>query len=112
VDSEAQDKFGRTPLSDAIVRKRFDVVKALETFSETSSQVTVGPVVEATSQPVVHVLCDICGVDILKGEAFYYCIICSGGDFDICEVCYYLGARCLDFSHEMELRHERGFALW
>ncbi|KAJ5977574.1 hypothetical protein N7501_000916 [Penicillium viridicatum] len=108
VDCEAQDEFSRTPLSDAIVRKRFDVVRALETFSETSSQVTAESVVEATSQPGMHLLCDICGVDILKGEAFYYCTICNGADFDICEVCYHLGARCLDFSHEIELRHGRG----
>lgn len=106
VDCEAQDEFSRTPLSDAIVRKRFDVVKGLETFSQTSSQVTVESVLEATSQLDVHVLCDICGVGILNGEAFYYCTICNGADFDICEMCYDLGARCLDLSHEMELWNE------
>lgn len=107
VDREAQDEFSRTPLSDAVVRKRFDVVKALETFSETSSQVTLESVVGATSQLEVEVDCDICGVGILKGEAFYDCTICNGADFDICEVCYHLEARCLDSSHEMELRHEK-----
>ncbi|KGO62622.1 hypothetical protein PEX2_046480 [Penicillium expansum] len=49
IDCEAQDKFGRTALSDAIMRNRFDVVKVLETFSETSSQVTVKSVVKASS---------------------------------------------------------------
>ncbi|OQD71694.1 hypothetical protein PENPOL_c001G06226 [Penicillium polonicum] len=112
VDCEAQDEFNRTPLFDAIVRKRSDVVKALETFSGTSSQVTVESAVEATSQPVMHVFCDICGVDILKGEVFYYCTICNGADFDICEMCYHLGARCLDSSHEIELRHGRELTPW
>ncbi|KAJ9492914.1 hypothetical protein VN97_g257 [Penicillium thymicola] len=107
VDCEAQDELGRTPLSDAIMRKRSDVVKALETFSKTSSEVTFESVIEATSQTEAHVICDICGVYILTGEAFYYCTTCNGANFDICEVCYHLGARCLDFSHEMELRHGR-----
>lgn len=112
VDREAQDEFSCTPLSDAVVRKRSDVVKALETFSETSSQLAFESVDEATSQLEVEVDCDICGVDILKGEAFYYCTICSGADFDICEVCYHLGARCLDSSHQMGLRHERELDPW
>lgn len=112
VDREAQDEFSRTPLSDAVVRKRSDVVKALEKFSETGSQLAFESVVEATSQLEVEVDCDICGVDILKGEAFYYCTICNGADFDICEVCYHLGARCLDSSHQMGLRHERELDPW
>ncbi|KAJ5365134.1 hypothetical protein N7517_008020 [Penicillium concentricum] len=110
VDCEAQDKFGRTVLSDATLRKRFDVVKILDTFSETSSQMTVDSVVQATSLEDVNVCCDVCTVYVLKGKAFSHCATCHGGDFDICEVCYHVGARCLDRSHLMELRHEKGLA--
>ncbi|KAJ6180200.1 hypothetical protein N7519_010661 [Penicillium mononematosum] len=105
VDCEAQDEFGRTALSDAIMRKKFDTVKVLETFSETRSQVTVESMVEPTSQRNTTICCDVCMAYVLEGEAFYHCDTCDGANFDICEVCYYVGARCLDRSHKMELRH-------
>jgi ankyrin repeat protein len=106
VDCEAQDDFGHTALHDAIARKRLDVVNLLETFSE-SSEVTVDTEVEAASLLDENVYCSICMVDMLKGEAFYYCAACNGADFDICKLCYHLGARCLDPSHKLELLHER-----
>ncbi|CAG8889738.1 unnamed protein product [Penicillium egyptiacum] len=103
VDCEAQDEFGRTALSDAIVRKRFDVVKVLKPFSETESQVTVESVLEPTSQRDTIKNCDVCMADVLEGEAFYHCDTCNGADFDTCELCYHVGARCLERSHEMKL---------
>ncbi|CAG7985687.1 unnamed protein product [Penicillium nalgiovense] len=105
VDCEAQDEFGRTALSDAIMRQKFDVVKILETFSETKSQVTVESVVEPPSQRNTAISCDVCMAYVLGGETFYHCGTCNGADLDICEACYRVGARCLDRSHKMELRH-------
>ncbi|OQE93683.1 hypothetical protein PENNAL_c0005G05905 [Penicillium nalgiovense] len=105
VNCEAQDEFGRTALSDAIMRQKFDVVKILETFSETKSQVTVESVVEPTSQRNTAISCDVCMAYVLEGETFYHCGTCNGADLDICEACYRVGARCLDRSHKMELRH-------
>ncbi|KAJ5502993.1 hypothetical protein N7463_005867 [Penicillium fimorum] len=99
VDCEAQDEFGRTALSEAILRKRFDVVELLTTFSKTTPEVLICPVVEPSS----FSFCDICGVGKLKGETFYHCDTCCGADFDMCQVCYHIGARGLDRSHELEL---------
>lgn len=97
VDCEARDKFGRTALSDSIMRKKFGVVKVLKTFSETMSQLTIDSVVENTT-----ILCDVCMVYMREGETSYHCDTCYGGDFDICQVCHDVGARCLDGSHEMD----------
>lgn len=102
VGCEAEDELGRTALSDAILRKRFDVVEVLKTFSETSSLLSVPSVVEITSENEVQSPCAICMVD-LYCEDYYHCAICNKGSFSMCGVCYDIGARCLDRSHEMQL---------
>ncbi|OQE42234.1 hypothetical protein PENCOP_c004G00355 [Penicillium coprophilum] len=103
VDCEAQDKFGRTALSDAILHNKTDVVKSLNTFSETNVEGKVDLVDEGPSQDHEHAYhCDICMAFMLKGQGFYHCAACNEGSFNICESCYRLGARCLDQSHEME----------
>ncbi|KAI0860567.1 hypothetical protein F4860DRAFT_478862 [Xylaria cubensis] len=45
--------------------------------------------------------CDICTLLIAKRRMYYHCDICASGDFDICEDCYALGARCIGGTHEL-----------
>ncbi|KAI0546378.1 hypothetical protein F4679DRAFT_557746 [Xylaria curta] len=45
--------------------------------------------------------CDVCTLRIAKELVYYHCDICAGGDFDICEDCYALGALCVGGTHEL-----------
>ena len=40
-------------------------------------------------------------LSILKGNLYYECGLCSGGDFYICSVCFEIRALCLDHSHAL-----------
>lgn len=39
-----------------------------------------------------------------NGNVCYKCADCQGGDFDVCEDCFDMGARCAIGSHSLSLR--------
>jgi hypothetical protein len=45
--------------------------------------------------------CDVCVLGISDKDTYYYCGVCNGGDFDICEECSAIKAHCLDDSHTL-----------
>jgi ankyrin repeat protein len=109
IDCEVQDNFGRTALSDALTRGRNDVAKIIRAFSlkdPIAMDELACRIAQLTDVPR-GVSCDICCARILIGESFYSCRLCNGGDFDICELCHHVGARCLDSTHNLEQLQER-----
>ncbi|KAF7561203.1 hypothetical protein G7046_g2955 [Stylonectria norvegica] len=47
------------------------------------------------------VSCDGCGTEVRSGNLVYWCQICSGGDYDICEACWKVRRTC---GHTLALR--------
>ncbi|KAJ5275259.1 hypothetical protein N7505_003804 [Penicillium chrysogenum] len=111
IDCEVKDNFGRTALSDALTRGRNDVANIIRAFS-IKNPITMDELACRTAQLTGAprgVSCDICCAHILIGESFYYCRLCNGGNFDICELCHHGGARCLHSTHNLEQLQERRF---
>jgi ankyrin repeat protein len=44
-------------------------------------------------------ICDVCILSVSAKDTYYHCKVCYNGDFDICEECFVMEARCLDQSH-------------
>jgi ankyrin repeat protein len=42
--------------------------------------------------------CDVC---VLEKDTYYFCEVCSDGDFDMCKECFAMKAHCLDESHKL-----------
>ena len=45
--------------------------------------------------------CDVCTLVIPEGSIYHRCIICNGGDFDVCSPCFEVGASCLGQHHTL-----------
>ncbi|KAJ5363355.1 hypothetical protein N7541_004199 [Penicillium brevicompactum] len=106
VDCNARDNFGRTPLYDATMQSHHNIVEILRGHAavlEGHSSVSK----PMTEHSVVYRACDVCLCDIIRGEAFHHCFTCHGGDFDICDVCHQVGARCLNSAHQLTMRPSR-----
>lgn len=106
VDYNARDDFGRTPQYDATMQSRYQIAELLRGHAA----ILGGPsgVSKSISEySVVYRACDVCLCDIIRGEVFHHCFRCNGGDFDICDVCHQVGARCLDSAHQLTMRPSR-----
>lgn len=106
VDCNARDNFRRTPLYDATMQSHHNIVEILRGHAA----ILDGP--SGVSKPmaehsVVYRACDVCLCDIIRGEVFHHCFTCHGGDFDICDVCHQVGARCLNSAHQLTMRPSR-----
>ena len=48
------------------------------------------------------IFCDEC--NMMTTDAYYYCALCAGGEFALCQACFDQGFRCLSQDHRMEKR--------
>jgi hypothetical protein len=47
------------------------------------------------------ITCEICMRRIPDIDIHYHCVLCSEGDFDVCQECTTSGAFCFDQSHKL-----------
>jgi ankyrin repeat protein len=103
-----KDNFGRTPLWWA--RRTGDLKTAdflLEKHKENNipiqeddfPKVTISALFDKTDKKIKF--CDVCILSVSDRDTYYHCKVCSNGDFDICEECFVMEARCLDQSHTL-----------
>ncbi|KAI1735544.1 ankyrin repeat-containing domain protein [Xylaria scruposa] len=101
IEINTKDNFGRTPLSWSTtpgIRKLFaDSAANLGVPLHSADGVTY----PYSPQDMGLGYCDVCTIFLRKETTYYYCKICNGGDFCVCQDCYTLGASCLGDSHEM-----------
>lgn len=117
------DRFGRSPLRWATLRGHVEVAQLIvvhglerdisveqdgEKYAEEKNQEGEGS--EVMSKPTTTIEgasasgsasreCHVCTLSISQEDAYHHCLACNGGDFDICQECFDLGARCLDSAH-------------
>jgi ankyrin repeat protein len=101
-DPKAADNCGRGPLTVATKSGHRDVVHILQMYgaivaSEKELEAGLVRRFEETSPTI----CDVCQLWILATETRFHCLICAGGDFDICAECKELGVKCLNGSHQL-----------
>jgi ankyrin repeat protein len=104
VNPDSKDKFGRTPLSWAVRRGNSHVVKLLLENYEKNGILVREDVSIATPPAGDHpgrIICETCMLRIPDVDIHYHCVICSDGDFDLCQECVTSGAFCFDQSHRL-----------
>ncbi|KAJ6072623.1 hypothetical protein N7467_010708 [Penicillium canescens] len=100
VDRDVKDIFGRTALIEATRRQNNKILKLLLPDCEANQPLAV---ISEPPEEDGDRSCDICRI-WMRGEDAYSCLICNGGDFDICEECMEWGATCLNDTHQVERR--------
>lgn len=105
VDLHTKDAFGRTPLwwarstGNTIIEEMLiqEAVRRGEILSLDGASVVSQLIPKKEGQ----IYCDYCSRYVQRLDC-YNCSICCGGDFDTCEACFLVGARCLDTSHSLK----------
>ncbi|KAH8598185.1 ankyrin repeat-containing domain protein [Bisporella sp. PMI_857] len=102
VDINSQDSFGHTPLWWARNTECAEILlKYAELNDITVCRSDIHTEVGSLPNDGTVIWCDVCTLNIQDGDVYYCCGVCSGGDFDICSVCYTIGGRCLEPRHEL-----------
>jgi hypothetical protein len=83
---------GRTPLCLASNSGHADIVKLL---------------LEKYKEKGIIKFCDVCDLGISNEDTYYHCQVCNNGDFDICEECFAIEARCLNQCHILKKERNR-----
>lgn len=100
IDREIQDNFGRTALDEALRRGYDDIAQAIQNVTGGVYE-EILPRKTKPSRRVLHVECDACMFAISPSETWYHCFLCRDGDYDLCDGCYRVGARCLNRDHAL-----------
>ncbi|KAF5027063.1 hypothetical protein F66182_832 [Fusarium sp. NRRL 66182] len=101
------DQFGRTAIWWATNQGHVEVLRLLvqeEQQRDLGKSDVESLGTSASFSGEVLGWCDICCFSLLRTSGYYHCPTCNAGDFDICSDCFSLGGRCLDSSHELDLR--------
>lgn len=112
---DAKDTFGRSPLWWA--RKTGHSSTAdllLKNYKENGINTLEGdlpPTLIMVSSDKQMKFCDVCVLDISNKDTYYHCLVCNNGNFDICEECFAMEARCLDQCHIL-VREINGKSAW
>lgn len=100
IDAVSADQFGRAPIWWANNQGHKSIVRDLAGFcgaSDLKLLLNTPDVCHPFNFTLKGRSCDVCLA--ATGEKYHHCESCLGGDFDICDRCYNLGAHCLDRSH-------------
>ncbi|KAF5545903.1 ankyrin repeat domain-containing protein [Fusarium phyllophilum] len=100
VEAESSDKFGRTTVWWATSRSHDAAAKLLAGIDGSRDQGTYADEGEAEQGLETGTYCDICWLAV-SDQTHARCVICNGGDFDVCSACLSLGGHCFDEAHEL-----------
>ncbi|KAI8944701.1 ankyrin repeat-containing domain protein [Xylaria longipes] len=101
IDLNSRDNFGR------LVSFWANTPRILRSITEAATRRGIALEIPDSTAPTRSpetsstMSCDVCTLRITRQGDYYHCGICAGGDFDICEDCYVLGASCLGDTHEL-----------
>jgi hypothetical protein len=98
----SKDNFGRTPLWWARRTGHLHIANLLEKYKEKGIIIredNLPPTLILVPSDELIKICDVCVLGISNKDTYYHCRVCNNGDFDICEECFAMEARCLDQCH-------------
>ncbi|KAK1990129.1 ankyrin [Colletotrichum falcatum] len=107
VDPNSRDQFDRTPIWWARRRGHREIAQLLLENGKQRGLLLADSQIAAEVDTRPHgsfkTYCDICTFGISESHC-YHCLVCDGGDFDVCLDCFTLGGRCPEDVHELALR--------
>lgn len=106
VDLHTTDSFGRSAVWWARKQRCYGIARDIMEVSPPADIVASGsPETPAMGEPRQFIRtgtgCDVCRFPC--PDPPYHCDDCAGGDLDICQECYGLGARCLVQDHNISI---------
>ncbi|EXL63296.1 hypothetical protein FOCG_01653 [Fusarium oxysporum f. sp. radicis-lycopersici 26381] len=102
VEVKSSDMFGRTTTWWATSHNHDAVARLLagtDGHRDLGTDVEEGEAVQEQGLEM-GTYCDICWL-FISGQTHVRCVICNGGNFDVCSACLGLGGHCFDQTHEL-----------